>query len=293
MKSKKYGHEYFKNLLMKKQPVYLEGLSPTKNGKIFFNELLGSSAALLHENLSFDHSVFACISVSDILSEEPDGTFAVKGQIKWTGEARSVMRNGYSKSVRHAKFVDQAGDAITISIWGGLIEKAVTMKTLKITKVAVSHFRGVNLTTTWDSDITEEEDDVSYAWENIPVNENKSMCCPTVLAAKVEQYFICIFCKKKLERPSSKITKVSCGPCKRSMPIKRCKLTTFCEITFDYAHSQITLTAFNDVVANFFGENLNVDQLEDCILEMGQVDIFYDNRRVIQKLQNHDDSKDI
>uniref|UniRef100_A0A7M5X323 Uncharacterized protein n=1 Tax=Clytia hemisphaerica TaxID=252671 RepID=A0A7M5X323_9CNID len=178
MKSKKYDLGYFNNLVTKKLPVYLQALSPTKNGKIFFNELLGSSATLLHENLPFDHSVFTSISVSDILNEEPDGTFTVKGQIKWIGEARSIMRNGYNKSVRHAKLVDQAGDAINISIWGGLIEKAVTMKTFKFTKVAVSHFRGVNLTTTWDSDITEDsdEDGVSYAWENIPINENKSMC---------------------------------------------------------------------------------------------------------------------
>ena len=167
------------------------------------------------------------------------------------------------------------------------------MKTCEFTKVSISYFKGLNLTTTWESKVTVfVQDDEAYAWENIPMNDHKTMCCPLVLAAKVEQYLVCIVCSKKITLPLDKNTKkIVCLPCKRALPIKKCKLTTFCEITFEYASNQITLTPFNKILSSFFGD-LELDQLEDTILKIDHVDVWFDNRRVIQKLQHHDDSQD-
>ena len=41
------------------------------------------------------------------------------------------------------------------------------------------------------------------------------------------------------------------------------------------------------------GNLYGYDQLEDAILEMDRVDVWYDNRRVIQNLKHHDDSQDV
>uniref|UniRef100_A0A7M5WWA0 Uncharacterized protein n=1 Tax=Clytia hemisphaerica TaxID=252671 RepID=A0A7M5WWA0_9CNID len=76
--SRKHDHNYFNALLTKKQAIFLQGMSPTKNGKVFFNNQTGSSSTPLHEDLHFKHSELLNISIKNILEEKPDGTFKVK-----------------------------------------------------------------------------------------------------------------------------------------------------------------------------------------------------------------------
>ena len=51
--------------------------------------------------------------------------------------------------------------------------------------------------------------------------------------------------------------------------------------------SSVSLLIF--LQGNLYG----YDQLEDAILEIDRVDVWYDNRRVIQNLKHHDDSQDV
>ena len=138
------------------------------------------------------------------------------------------------------------------------------------------------------------DDQTKIAWERIPLSEKKHLCCPEAVAVKVEQHAICrtFECKQKLRLPQEACSKIYCDKCKKALPLKKCRLTTTCEVTFEVGFKQYNLTIFNDVVNDFWGK-LDREQLEDTVLNMEGIDVFYDNRRVVQKLQLHDESQEV
>jgi len=67
------------------QPICLQNMSPTKNGKIFFNESTGSSSKL-EEDIEFEYGAETPAAVSYINKEHPHGTFTLVGRVRWYGE---------------------------------------------------------------------------------------------------------------------------------------------------------------------------------------------------------------
>lgn len=291
MTSENHNVSYFRKLMKDQEAVCLQNMSPTKNGKVFFNESSGSSSK--REEVSFECGVEVPAKVKSISKDHPDGTFTLVGQIRWTGETREVVSYGKTKSVRHAKFVDESGD-INMSIWDNLIENVPVLQTCKFTQIAMSFFKGWNVTTTSNTSIEPLLDDqTKITWERIPLSERKHLCCPEAVAVKVEQHAICrtFECKQKLRLPKEASSKIYCDRCKKALPLQKCRLATTCEVTFEVGFKQYNLTIFNDVVNEFWGK-LDREELEDTILNMHEIDVFYDNRRVVQKLQLHDESKE-
>ena len=247
--------------------------------------------------MSFEYADESHAHVKELKSNHPDGTFTLVGQIRWSGDQREVETFGKTKVVRHAKFIDENGDDINISIWEELINEIPIMKTCKITNVAMSFYKGWNTTTTSESKIVIMSNSEKYEWEKVPMNELKTLCCPEIITVKVDRNVICrnYDCKKKMKisELESKLSKICCNSCKRTMALKKCKFMSTCEIIFGYGGKQIHLTAFNDVISDFFGD-MDASILEDTIINSeDNIDVWYDNRRIIQKLNYHDDSKDI
>lgn len=76
MASDAHNHQYFKDFMLKQNPILLQHMSPTKNGKIFFNDASGSRSQP-EENLSFEYADESHAHVKELKSNHPDGTFTL------------------------------------------------------------------------------------------------------------------------------------------------------------------------------------------------------------------------
>ena len=95
-------------------------------------------------------------------------------------------------------------------------------------------------------------------------------------------------CKKKVT-PYPGHSRVTCQSttCKRKMKISRCKSTYSVEVTvLDKSNQQHVLTIFPSVL-EVIETNGSPDEIEDKILDLENLDIYYNKKKVIVNITDH------
>ena len=150
---------------------------------------------------------------------------------------REARVGGTLKFVREAKFYDETG-CINFAIWDILINELKPKTSLKFSNITTNFWNGrLKLTTTVSSTIQPGNFNTNLIRIETNVDEKEKestvLCCPEVVAVKLEEYFSCrnIICRKKISIGENKDSKfVKCLNCDRKMVTKNLKHTFIVEV---------------------------------------------------------------
>ena len=92
-------------------------------------------------------------------------------------------------------------------------------------------------------------------------------------------------CKKRVELLSGTKT-VTCEYCRRKMLASKCQKQVVAHVTLEKHEYQYELTIFPNVLEDF-GLNPTSETLEEELLELVDVDVYFNRRRIVTKIQNH------
>ena len=82
----------------------------------FFNPCIGATINEL-ETLDFNVSDFKEVINDEVLTIPPNGTFCVRGEIKWLDYACDVISYGVTKKLREGQIIDFSSQQVPITIW--------------------------------------------------------------------------------------------------------------------------------------------------------------------------------
>ena len=82
----------------------------------FFNPCIGATINEL-ETLDFNVSDFKEVINDEVLTNPPNGTFCVRGEIKWLDYACDVISYGVTKKLREGQIIDFSSQQVPITIW--------------------------------------------------------------------------------------------------------------------------------------------------------------------------------
>lgn len=292
MADSKHKRQLFNECKNDKVPVVFDQLSPVKSGKRFFNPNMGGSFSTL-DKIDFEYDDNKDLSVADLLDSPPTGLFSVVGEIRWMEFPRDITTRGHVKSVREGMFIDSSETPIDISVWGSnLIVEIKEGTTYQLSDLTLSHWKEkTRLSSTFTTKVTTLPKQL-FNWGNDQLKTIQRICCPEVLAAKLDMYIECrnLACRKKILLPSdtaeSKFT--YCNHCKRTMLISKCNQMFNIDITILDKERHLSVTIFPEIAKEY----LLVEKPEDILsglLELEDTDITIDKKRIVTKLQKHED----
>lgn len=295
MSNEQYSREMFVKYQEESTPIQMERLSPIKSGKQFFNPKLGAQMSPV-KALDFTASDSCDVSILDVMNSPPSGVFSVKGEIRWSDYIRSVSVRGYQKQLREGNFIDASAKQIKITVWetnNYTISSINESTTYHITNVCVSWYNGqMRLSTTIKTEITPVEKE-SFDWSKNPaLSSHTRICCPTVVSAKPQCYVRCPIndCRKKIDVIKVDAKEVTCDHCGNIMLLKRCAVTYSIDVIVEKNTKQLKLTAFPECLKEFFknsGGDTNLKQYVSAFIETENVDIHFDKKRIITKIEHH------
>ena len=160
----------------------------------------------------------------------------------------------------------------------------------KCLNVATNLWNGkLKLTTTVTSKFEAVDSVETMVREQVEgTNEITVLCCPEVVAVKLEEYYSCrsITCRKKKTLDDKDILFIKCTSCNRKQLTKSLKHTFIVEVIFEKRGQQTNLTIFPNVL-----DDLNLDKtiIEDEILMFEKYDFHYSRRRIVTKIVKHEE----
>ena len=195
-----------------------------KGGRQFFNVETGSKVSPC-KKLKFSFDDFKDMNIRRGKLSPPQGTFSLVGQIKWSNSATLVDVFGEKKSVRDGKFLDENNDVMNVSIWNTpLIETVGDSTTYRFNALALTNDRRgqPKLTSTKDTSVTPVESAGKFEWAGINYKNDHQLCCPEVIAVKINSYLQCrtMSCKRKINETSAET--VFCHHCQRTIATNKC-----------------------------------------------------------------------
>ena len=154
---------------------------------------------------------------------------------------------------RDAKFYDETG-SINLAVWDVLINDLKPKTSFKSCNIATNIWNGkLKLTTTISSTFQPRNSETDLIRVEIKddekENENTILCCPEVIAVKLEEYFSCrnIVCRKKYQS-KMRIQNLSSAQTVRDMVAKNLKHTFTVEVVLEKSGKQTNLTIFPNVL---------------------------------------------
>lgn len=115
-------------------------------------------------------------------------------------------------------------------------------------------------------------------WGSVDLDVVVKLCCPEIIAVKVEKFITCRSCRKKIQMTKEEKI-VSCGSCKRKMFSGKCPFNCNCEVTAESEGKQINLT-----ISPEFIKNCDIDEtnIEEELHTSEKLDITYNNKKKIR-----------
>lgn len=294
MSNEKYTHALFKDYFESKKPLLFNKLSTLKAGKQFFNPKLAGSNVEEIDELSFDPEIEEDKLIEEILASPPDGQFSVTGEIKWSEYKRTVNVRGYQKCLREAQIIDKSSQAMHLTVWGDdLVTSIEEDVTINITNLAVSFYNGTTRLTTTPNTKVSAITKACFDWSACPIgNQLTKICCPVIVTSKLVSFVSCpnLECRKKISIVDRSAKAITCLHCKHTTLAKRCTITYSMDVVCEKDGRQTKLTAFPECIQNYFNhEELpeNISSYEIAMLEAENIDITYDKKKIITKLEDH------
>ena len=136
---------------------------------------------------------------------------------------------------------------------------------------------------------------IEFDWGNNPYpSAGTTVCCPQIVSAKLNRFVSCpnSNCRKKIVVKNGDDKTVQCQYCHRVMLMKKCILSSNFEIVIEKDSRQTKLTAFEECVKSYFiasGFVKDLNVYTTSILEMENVDVTFDKKKIITKLFDHND----
>ena len=304
--------QLFINKQEARQPVTLTNVNLAKSGMKFFNI---NTTSKLEDANSIDFTFQekdASHGLITLKGKPKDSKFNVTGGIKWTNEIRKVTikRNNAEEKlmdVRDGVIADSTWQ-IPISVWHNLIPQVQDNTWYNLTAVKIRKYQGERLATTDSTVITPAEINENLDWSTIlkQVQEEAAattpatpkLCCPVILGVNINVYAICNNldkCKRKKVYPLPGEKTVKCTNCRKSMLLTRAPCGMTGEVFLEKGDQTMTLTIFPNTLTTYFQEHVldaykdNPEQLEERILNLTNLDITYNLKKIVTKIENHVD----
>lgn len=295
MADEKYDRSSFLKLQEEKLPLGITNLSPLKSGRHFFNAKAGASIQRL-ERLNFNASDETDLTIAEIIASPSAGLFSITGEIRWLEYARTVTVRGYEKQLKEGQLIDCSNCPINITIWGAeFVQSVMENTTYHITNLAVSWWNDQMRLATTTSSVLKKVPKEHFDWNRNPtISNNTRICCPAVISSLVNNYISCPNndCRKKIDLTMSESKTVTCHHCNRMMLIRKCTVSYSINVVIEKNGKKTKLTAFPECVKEYFKKSGETDLKEyaTALLEAENVDFTYDRKKVITKLEDHEDA---
>lgn len=307
--------QLFQSKMNASQPVTMTNVNVKPSGAAFFN-VNADSRLTDAPFITFKADKREHLKLIN-LKDKRSGRFTINGLIKWTDEQKLVETKSSSTNqsdqpqkanVRDGFLADDTYH-FPFSAWEKFIPMIEEGKPYCITNVQMRMFQGRPcLSTTIDSVLTSgeaisvdmQEVATKFTTQNSHIRPSAlTICCPDILAVKVDFYPICrlkkCFGKRVTIIPGE--GSAECPNCKRSMKLTKCQCAVTAEIVVQKDERNISLTTFAEPLNDYFQEDVIAKykntpiRLKDLLLDMEHVDIQYNAKKVISKITPHNQDK--
>ena len=114
------------------------------------------------------------------------------------------------------------------------------------------------------------------------------ICCPEIVSANHQEYYSCrnITCRKKILVKDMTTKIVTCEHCKRKMLLKSLNHTFIVDLILETKGKQVSLTMFPNVIETL---KLDITKIEEEILLLENYDFTYNHKKVVTKVEKHED----
>ena len=143
------------------------------------------------------------------------------------------------------------------------------------------------LQTSGTTAISESSEQSKLSWKKVDLRDNILISEPEIVSVQVDKFLHCrnLMCKKRVDLVSgSKVA--TCTFCRRKMLASKCQKEVLCRITLEKKDQQYDLTIFSNVLEDY-GIDIDDEKLEEQLLVLEDIDIYFNRRRVVTKIQNH------
>ena len=190
-----------------------------------------------------------------------------------------------------------------ISIWADLIDSIEEDVPDKITEVSVRCFRQKKLSSTGNSVAVPTEESImcDVNWTNITLHSilpqaptHTVFCCPDIDNVTLNVWPICT--KKRCGKnvtPTPGAQIVRCSSCSSTMLLSKCECGLSAELQLTKDSRNLTLTAFSNVLDEFFHANVrhlykdDMDSLIEKLLQLDNTDFSYNAKKIVTKMSEH------
>ena len=254
----------FEEFQENKSPVKCTMVSPTKS-VVFFNN---KSEVCVSKELSFTADDIEPMTVEEIKTNQPLGTFNAIGEVLWLEAAHEVNTRNGQRMVRDAMFCNANGENLPMAVWGrDLIDEIKHGSTYLLSKLTSTFYKDqLKLQTTHSTVAKLSETQIDVAWDSMHNTDISKLCCPDVLFVNITKYLQCrnVFCNRKIGNVDEfeSETTLKCPHCDCLLKKSKLKGVFSIEATLEVKENkELKLTFFPNVLEQFFSGNDDADSM--------------------------------